>query len=254
MVRKIVLMSLILVAFSFITNAQTPEESPAKTWAWELGLNLSLATMKNAAGAPAAEIDESFAKAVLIAKKFGITLPPLPAQTIDRTESNQRLLDYLVDSTGKPIKKILEGKYGNEYAASFGIAQNTYILYWLYIYGDVEQIERLSATVIDIIRLQTILANLPAETTAEIVGLGGTKPVKDVVKKAIFASGEKVFKYLLKRDLIERADACAAQMKYAEAVAEYTKALRVDENFTEAYFKRATAYFRLAEYDLAIAD
>jgi tetratricopeptide (TPR) repeat protein len=53
---------------------------------------------------------------------------------------------------------------------------------------------------------------------------------------------------------VKSGDALLTQGDYDDAIAEYTKALAIDANYTEAQEDRANVYFYQGYYDLAIAD
>jgi tetratricopeptide (TPR) repeat protein len=42
--------------------------------------------------------------------------------------------------------------------------------------------------------------------------------------------------------------------KYEKAVAEFTRAIKLDPNYADAYSNRGNAYAAIGQYDLAIAD
>ena len=52
----------------------------------------------------------------------------------------------------------------------------------------------------------------------------------------------------------ERAENFAFRGRFSEAMADYTRAIELTPDFSEAYRKRAVAHMNLTEYDLAIAD
>ena len=56
------------------------------------------------------------------------------------------------------------------------------------------------------------------------------------------------------RGYFERAENFAFRGRFTEAIAEYTQAIELAPDFSEAYRKRAVAHMNLTEYDLAIAD
>ncbi len=52
----------------------------------------------------------------------------------------------------------------------------------------------------------------------------------------------------------ERAENFAFRGRFTDAIADYTRAIELAPDFSEAYRKRAVAHMNLTEYDLAIAD
>lgn len=253
MFRKVKLLVLVLVLFSFAAKAQSQTEA-SKLDAWELGANLGLAAFANAVNLTPAEIKESFNNAQKSADKFGIKLPPLPAKTTVQKEYTRRFLDYFIEQAGHPNQKYLKANFSEEHAAAFDIGLVTNIYFFLQFYGDTEQTELYSPIFLFMIEDRTNVANLPVQTTEELVKLDGKKPTKEMVKKAVFNTITNVSLYLMKRDETEIGDRLAAQGKYAEAIIYYTKIIEYDPNFAEAYFKRGLAYQKIGKEDLAKLD
>ncbi len=253
MFKKVSLLVLVAVLFSYVANAQSQTEG-TKYEAWELGSQLSMAAILNAVGDPQANIDESLDIAKKNAGKFGIQLPPLPAKTTVRAENTRRFIDYVVEKGGDPIQKYLKANFSEEHAAAFDIGLATNIYSFLQIYGDVWQAESYPPLFLITIKHQTKAANLPVQTTDELVNLYGKNPTKEIVGKAAVNTTTNVSLYLMKREATEIGDRLAAQAKYAEAVIHYTKVIEFDPNFPEAYFNRGVAYYEIKEFDSAIAD
>ena len=56
------------------------------------------------------------------------------------------------------------------------------------------------------------------------------------------------------RGYFERGEKFAFRGRFSDAIAEYTRAIELAPDFSEAYRKRAVAHMNLTDYDLAIAD
>lgn len=255
MFKKASPLILAVVLFSFTANAQS-QTVATKTDAWELGVDWGVAAMQNALGNTQSNIDKPFDKAVQIADKFSIKLPPLPAKTNVRADYTRRFIDYFIyeEKAAITVQKHLKANFSEEHAAAFDLGLATHFYFFLQIYGDAEQAKKYSPLLLFMVEDRTNIAKLPIQTTEELVNLDDQNPTKEIVKKTVFKTIINVTHYFYTRDKTEVGDRLAAQEKYTEAIALYTKVIEDDPNFAEAYLKRGEAQYLLKEYDSAIAD
>jgi tetratricopeptide (TPR) repeat protein len=250
MLKKAILMALVLVSLSLGANAQTQS---TRVSAWDLGGNLGLAAVEYAENVNQAEVDFIFNNSARAAKELGISLPPLPAKTEDKSENRKRVFKYL-DSIWEPIHTNLENNYDATHAALFDTALNLNKFMLFSAEEDRQFFKPYLNPTIRTIEMSAAAANLPAELFAEIMKLAESNADFALINEAVISTHGTVLEHLVLLDLTETGDLYAAKKEYAKAVAEYTKAVQINENFAEAYFKRGLAYDLLAQDDPAIAD
>jgi tetratricopeptide (TPR) repeat protein len=250
MLKKAILMALVLVSLSLGANAQIQS---TRVLAWDLGGNLGLAAVEYAENVNQAEVDFIFNNSAQAAKELGISLPPLPAKTEDKSENRKRVFKYLA-LIREPIHTNLENKYDRTHAALFDAALNLNKIMLFSAEEDRQFFKPYVKANIRVIDMSAALANLPGELFAEIIKLAESNADFALINEAVINTHGTVLEHLVLLDLIETGDFYAAKKEYATAVAEYTKAIQINKNFAEAYFKRGLAYDRLAQPDSAIAD
>ena len=250
MLKKTILMTLVLIALSLGANAQT---QPTKVLAWDLGGNLGLAAVENIENGNQAEVDAILYSSEWLATELGIDVPPLPAKTDDKSENRKRVFNYL-DSIREPIHTDLENKYGATHAALFDTALNLNKFMLFSAGTDREFLEPYLNPTIRMIEISAAAADLPDGLFAEVIKLAESNADFALINEAVIDAHGVVFEHLVLLSLTEKGDVFAAKKEYATAVAEYTKAIQINKNFAEAYFKRGLAYDRLAQPDSAIAD
>jgi tetratricopeptide (TPR) repeat protein len=250
MLKKAILLTIVLVSLGLGANAQTQS---TKVLVWDLGGNLGLAAVEYAGNVNQAEVDIIFNNSARAAKELGVGLPPLPAKTEDKSENRKRVIKYLA-SIRESIHTDLESKYDRTHAALFdtALSLNEFLLFSA---GDDRQFFKPNVDAnIRAIDMSAASANLPGELFAEIIKLSESTADYALIETAVLAAHGAVLEHLVLIALIEKGDIFAARREYGKAVAEYTKAVQINKNFAEAYFKRGAAYDRLAEADSAIAD
>jgi tetratricopeptide (TPR) repeat protein len=237
-----------MIALAAGLKAQTSSDSK-KRLAWELGSALSLAGVVFAESSDTALIGRQYARASSAAAALGLKLPPLPVKKGDRVEDSASALAYLLGSTGGPIGKILQQRYGPEHAAIFEIALKSNILLMLYGPGEAE-----SNAIAGVIRKRQVTANLPDVMTRQLLALIDRRASYDEVKKEIFTVHEFAPTFIAVLEYSENGGRFYSNKDYAGSAAEFTKAIAIDPTGPEYYFSRARAYLQLGKNNEAIAD
>lgn len=244
--RRIFFIILITAALNLSVFAQT--KISYKQEAWKLGHNLSMATLLNAAGDSSAKVKRRFRLAETNAKNLGITLPKLPRQTPDITDSKIIALYYLT-STGTSISGILREDFGADHAALYDIAYRLNVILILY-----KSNPRDAKAIVNFINRRAKIAGLPETVFAPLTQLitygADYEEIKnEVVVRQVFTST-----FIAVIDFKERGKRFYTQRQYAKAVAEYSEAIRILPDYMAFYDLRARAYMRSKKYLQANAD
>src|SRR5688572_1854436 len=126
---------IILFCLAGFGYGQTPKNA-SRQLAWDLGGTLSLAAIANAQGVQKASVDSLFAKSTETGKKFGVTIPALPAKSGDKVSDQAEALAYLLRKVGGPMGGILRKNYDEEHALLFEISLKSNILLIMYGPGE----------------------------------------------------------------------------------------------------------------------
>ena len=245
--RKIIFLMLLLLSCSLNGFAQTPVSYQQQ--AWELGNNLSLAALLNAASNDSGLVGRALASAKMNAKNLKINLPELPAKTGDKIKDNAAALYYLLNTTGMPIMKILTETFGAKHAALFELACKTNILILLYDPDGKE-----TAAILGVIDKRHNAAGLPSSTFSGLKRLIAARSGSEEIKKEIFTLQKFVPLFVAAGEFSENGELLYERKEYARSAGEFSKALAISPTEPQFYYLRARSYMQDNKCAEAIAD
>jgi tetratricopeptide (TPR) repeat protein len=245
--RKIIFLILLLLSTALSGFAQASVSYQQQ--AWDLGNNLSLAALLNAASSDSGLVGRTFTSAKINAKNLKINLPELPLKTGDKIKDNAAALSYLLNTTGMPIMKILTDTLGAKHAALFELAFKTNILILLYDPDGKE-----TAAIVGVIDKRHNTAGLPSSTFSELKRLIAARSGSEVIKKEVFALQKLVPLFVAAGEYSENGELLYQRKEYARSAGEISRALEISPTEPQFYYLRARSYMQDSKYAEAIAD
>ncbi len=215
--------------------------------AWELGNNLSRAALANAMSGDAGLTAAVFSSAEANAKNLKIRLPQLPARTGDKIEDHAAALNYLLNAAGMPIMKILYENSGAKHAALFELAFKTNILLMM---PDGKEAQ----AIVGVIDRRYQAAGLSADVFAGLKRLIENRASYDEIKKEIFDLQKVVPMFVAVGEFSENGEMFYAQKNYAASIGQFSQALRISPDEPKFFFMRARSSMQNNRFAEAIGD
>ncbi|HUR96620.1 MAG TPA: tetratricopeptide repeat protein [Pyrinomonadaceae bacterium] len=243
--KRILLITVLLVSAHLSIFSQAAISY--RQQAWELGNNLSRAALVNAMSDDVALAGRTFASAEANALRLKIRLPKLPAKTNDKIKDQAAALNYLLNVTGAPGVRILGQDFGPAHAALFELAFKINLLLML---PDGKE----GKAIVDVINKRYEAAGLTPETFSALTMLVSTGAPFEEIKKEVFSVQKVTPLFVAVNEFTENGEAYYAQKDYARSAAEFSNALGISPEEPKFLYLRARANMQSSKFAEAIAD